>query len=146
MESSGKVVAINGKKVTLRMYRESTCSHCSGCGEDTKVAKELVLEVDQDVEIGDIVTFQMKDSKFLKIGFLVYIVPIIMMIIGFNVGTKLGYTEKGSAALSFLFLAITFGVIHLIDRFLVKEKVQMEVLKVEKDDGQIDQDTCDVKH
>lgn len=145
MKSSGKVIAIDGNKVTLVMYRESTCSHCSGCGEDTKVAKELTVTVEQRVEIGDIVTFQMKDSKFLKIGFLVYIVPVIMMVIGFNVGTNLGYEEKGAAAMSFLFLVITFLFIHLIDKFLVKEKIQMEVLKVEKDDGEMDQETCNIK-
>lgn len=145
MKSSGKVIAIDGNKVTLVMYRESTCSHCSGCGEDTKVAKELTVTVEQRVEIGDIVTFQMKDSKFLKIGFLVYIVPVIMMVIGFNVGTNLGYEEKGAAAMSFLFLVITFLFIHLIDKFLVKEKIQMEVLKVEKDDGEMNQETCDIK-
>lgn len=145
MKSSGKVIAIDGNKVTLIMYRESTCSHCSGCGEDTKVAKELTVTVEQRVEIGDIVTFQMKDSKFLKIGFLVYIVPVIMMVIGFNVGTRLGYEEKGAAGMSFLFLVITFLFIHLIDKFLVKEKIQMEVLKVEKDDGEMNQENCNIK-
>jgi len=145
MKSSGKVIAIDGNKVTLIMYRESTCSHCSGCGEDTKAAKELTITVEQRVEIGDIVTFQMKDSKFLKIGFLVYVVPVIMMVVGFNVGTRLGYGEKGSAGMSFLFLAITFLLIHLIDKFLVKEKIQMEVLKVEKDNGEMNQETCNIK-
>lgn len=145
MESSGKVVAINGKKVTLLMYRESTCSHCTGCGEDTKVAKELIIVVEKKVEIGDIVTFQMKDSKFLKIGFLVYVFPIIMMVIGYNVGVKIGYSEKGSAGMSFLFLAITFLCIHLIDKFLVKDKIKMEVLNVEKDNGEMNKETCDIK-
>lgn len=142
MESSGRVIAIQGDKVTLKMYKENSCSHCSGCGDSAKTSKELVVEIKEQVSMGDIVTFQLKDSKFLKIGFVVYILPIIMMVVGFNVGTKIGYTEKGSAAMSFLFLAGTFLVIHIVDKFLVKEKIKMEILKIEKGEEVVEKATC----
>lgn len=145
MISSGKVTEINGNKVKLKMYRESSCAHCSGCGDASKLSRELELEIKQKVEIGDIVTFELEDGKMLKIGFLVYIVPILMMILGFYISTRLGYTEKIGALISFLFLVIAFLIVHLIDKFLVKEKVQMNVLKVEKDTEEILQDSCSSK-
>lgn len=145
MISSGKVTEINGNKVKLKMYRESSCAHCSGCGDASKLSRELELEIKQKVEIGDIVTFELEDGKMLKIGFLVYIVPILMMILGFYISTRLGYPEKIGALISFLSLVIAFLIVHLIDKFLVKEKVQMNVLKVEKDTEEILQDSCSSK-
>ena len=73
MESSGKVTSINGKKIKVMMFKESSCAHCSGCGEASKLTREIELEYNphkQKIEIGDIVTFELADSKMLKIGFL----------------------------------------------------------------------------
>ena len=50
------------------------------CGDANKLARELDVTYDGEIEIGDIVTFELEDSKMLKIGFTVYIAPIIMMI------------------------------------------------------------------
>lgn len=148
MESSGKVTSINGKKIKVKMFKESSCAHCSGCGEASKLTREIELEYNphkQKIEIGDIVTFELADSKMLKIGFLVYVLPIIMMIFGFTVSTMLGNSERQSVLFSFLSLAITFLLIHLYDRFIVKEKVNMDITRVEKDNKDFDIDSCSVK-
>ncbi|WP_300328863.1 SoxR reducing system RseC family protein [Fusobacterium sp.] len=148
MESSGKVTKIEGKKLVVKMFKESSCAHCSGCGDASKLTREIELEYNpkkQEIEVGDIVTFELADSKMLKIGFLVYVLPIIMMVAGFSISNMMGRTEGESVLVSFATLVVTFLLIHLYDRFVVKEKVNMDITRIEKDNGEFDIDSCKTK-
>ncbi|WP_300357794.1 SoxR reducing system RseC family protein [Fusobacterium sp.] len=142
MTSNGKVIGINGNKIKLRMFKESSCAHCSGCGEANKLARELEITYDGNVEIGDIVTFELEDMKMLKIGFIVYILPILMMIVGFFISKKMGAEEKLSVLVSFIFLIGSFACLHIYDKYFVKEKVDMRVVAVEKDTETFSADSC----
>lgn len=142
MKSSGKVTEVNGNKIKVKMFKESSCAHCSGCGDASKLTRELDLFYNGEVEIGDIVTFELEDAKMLKIGFLVYILPIIMMLIGFVISSKMGNSEKTSVFISFGFLIISFICLHIYDKYFVKEKVQMVVTAVEKDTQDFISDSC----
>ena len=146
MKSNGKVIGINGNKIKLKMFKESSCAHCSGCGDANKLARELDVTYDGEVEIGDIVTFELEDSKMLKIGFTVYIAPIIMMILGYTISSKMGGTEKANVLVSFAFLVISFVCLHIYDKYFVKEKVEMKVTAVEKGTELIDTDNCTGKN
>lgn len=142
MKSSGKVTEVNGNKIKVKMFKESSCAHCSGCGDASKLTRELDLSYNGEVEIGDLVTFELEDAKMLKIGFLVYILPIIMMLIGFVISSKMGNSEKTSVFISFGFLIISFICLHIYDKYFVKEKVQMVVTAVEKDTQEFTSDSC----
>ena len=142
MKSSGKVTEVNGNKIKVKMFKESSCAHCSGCGDASKLTRELDLFYNGEVEIGDIVTFELEDAKMLKIGFIVYILPIIMMLIGFVISSKMGNSEKTSVFISFGFLIISFICLHIYDKYFVKEKVQMVVTAVEKDTQDFTSDSC----
>ena len=146
MKSNGKVIGINGNKIKLKMFKESSCAHYSGCGDANKLARELDVTYDGEVEIGDIVTFELEDSKMLKIGFTVYIAPILMMILGYTISSKMGGTEKANVLVSFAFLVISFICLHIYDKYFVKEKVEMKVTAVEKGTELIDADNCTGKN
>ncbi len=146
MKSNGKVIGINGNKIKLKMFKESSCAHCSGCGDANKLARELDVTYDGEVEIGDIVTFELEDSKMLKIGFTVYIAPIIMMILGYTISSKMGGEEKINVLVSFAFLVISFICLHIYDKYFVKEKVEMKVTAVEKGTELMDADSCTGKN
>ena len=128
------------------MFKESSCAHCSGCGDANKLARELDVTYDGEVEIGDIVTFELEDSKMLKIGFTVYIAPILMMILGYTISSKMGGTEKVNVLVSFAFLVISFICLHIYDKYFVKEKVEMKVTAVEKGTELMDADSCTGKN
>ena len=146
MKSNGKVIGINGNKIKLKMFKESSCAHCSGCGDANKLARELDVTYDGEVEIGDIVTFELEDSKMLKIGFTVYIAPILMMILGYTISSKIGGTEKVNVLVSFAFLVVSFICLHIYDKYFVKEKVEMKVTAVEKGAELMDADNCTGKN
>ena len=78
----------------------------------------------------------------LKIGFTVYIAPILMMILGYTISSKMGGTEKVNVLVSFAFLVISFICLHIYDKYFVKEKVEMKVTAVEKGTELIDADSC----
>ncbi|MCI6153265.1 SoxR reducing system RseC family protein [Fusobacterium perfoetens] len=148
MESSGKVTKINGRKITVKMFKESSCAHCSGCGEANKLTREIELDFnpkEREIKVGNIVTFELEDSKMLKIGFLVYVIPVIMMVVGFGIGSYLGKSEGVSVLYSFIGLFLTFLVIHLYDKFIVKEKVSMNITKVEEDTKDNEVSNCSTK-
>ena len=107
------------------------------------MARELELNYKGDVEIGDIVTFELADGKMLRIGFIVYILPILMMIVGYFISSKLGGAEKINVLISFIFLILSFAGLHIYDRFFVKKKVQMNVIKVEKPSDIEMMDSCE---
>ncbi len=146
MKSNGKVIGINGNKIKLKMFKESSCAHCSGCGDANKLARELDITYDGEVEIGDIVTFELEDSKMLKIGFTVYIAPILMMILGYTISSKMGGAEKINVLVSFAFLVISFICLHIYDKYFVKEKVEMKVTAVERGTELMDADSCTGKN
>lgn len=146
MKSNGKVIGINGNKIKLKMFKESSCAHCSGCGDANKLARELDVTYDGEIEIGDIVTFELEDSKMLKIGFTVYIAPIIMMILGYTISSKMRGEEKINVLVSFAFLVISFICLHIYDKYFVKEKVEMKVTAVEKGIEFMDADSCTGKN
>ena len=132
--------------IKLKMFKESSCAHCSGCGDANKLARELDVTYDGEIEIGDIVTFELEDSKMLKIGFTVYIAPIIMMILGYTISSKMGGEEKINVLVSFAFLVISFICLHIYDKYFVKEKVEMKVTAVEKGTELMDADSCTGKN
>ena len=82
----------------------------------------------------------------LKIGFTVYIAPILMMILGYTISSKMGGTEKANVLVSFAFLVISFVCLHIYDKYFVKEKVEMKVTAVEKGTELIDADNCTGKN
>lgn len=142
MKSNGKVIEINGNKIKLKMFKESSCAHCSGCGDANKLARELELTYNGDVEVGDIVTFELEDAKMLKIGFMVYVAPILMMILGYFISSKMGNSEKTSVFTSFGFLIVSFVCLHIYDKYFVKEKVEMVVTAVEKGVEEFNAESC----
>ena len=142
MKSNGKVIEINGNKIKLKMFKESSCAHCSGCGDANKMARELELTYNGEVEVGDIVTFELEDSKMLKIGFIVYVLPILMMIAGYFISNRLGHSETTSVLISLGFLIISFVCLHIYDKYFVKEKVEMVITAVEKESELFNAEDC----
>lgn len=145
MKSNGKVIEINGNRIKLKMFKESSCAHCSGCGDANKMARELEVTYDGEVELGDIVTFELEDAKMLKIGFIVYVLPVIIMILGFVIFMKLGFSENTSVFGAFAFLVLSFVGLHIYDKFFVKEKVEMKVTAVERGNEEFNIESCGSK-
>lgn len=125
MQNSGIIKKINKNCITVSMYKETACSHCNNCSD--KITNEITFFTDVNVEVGDIVTFEMDDRQVLKAASIVYILPIIFMILGYFLGDKLGLSEAYCILTSFLSLIISFIGIYFYDKNIVKKEMENEI-------------------
>lgn len=129
MVNSGVVTRVNGHNITVHLYKESACAHCSKCGDKEKMASLFEFRCQQEVEAGDTITFEIEDNSVLSIAALVYIVPIFFMIGGYYLSSTLGFSEGLSILTSFLGLILSFLGIHLYDK-KKGDKVINESIKI----------------
>lgn len=113
----GIVRKLNKNTVDVEIHRSSACGEsCASCGlcpgTETITAAENTL----NAVVGDRVIIDMSDKKVLGAAFLVYIIPIIMLIIGYAVGSAVFHKESIAIVSGFLLMVLTFAVIILIDK------------------------------
>lgn len=135
MESKGIVTKINGNNITVKLYKEAACLHCSVCQGEKKFSKDFQFVTEQEVSIGDIITFSIEGSKVAKVALIVYILPLIGMFVGyFFASLVLKWEEDKSALMSFVFLVISFVLLFLYDKLYRKKYTNsdIEIVGIEK--------------
>ncbi|MGL5088425.1 MAG: SoxR reducing system RseC family protein [Cetobacterium sp.] len=135
MKSSGLVKEKNGNKLTVSIYKESACSHCNNCSDSSKISNTLVFICeDSDIKVGNIIKFEMEDNKIFKAAFIVYIIPLIFMFLGYFLGDKLNLTEGKRILMSFGSLVLAFLGVFIYDKIIVKNKIEkfINIIEVEK--------------
>ncbi|HEC61512.1 MAG TPA: hypothetical protein ENI27_04590 [bacterium] len=138
VEEIGTVIKSGGGKARVRINRSDKCSSCHGCLL-AEGGKFLIIEVIDsfDTATGDRVKIETKAGGAAKSGFILYILPLISLFSGYLIGSKLvsllgGSATEGWGILSaFLFMALTYGAIYLLQkRFVRKHSLQMRVVKI----------------
>ncbi|MGX6591559.1 SoxR reducing system RseC family protein [Cetobacterium ceti] len=134
MKKNGMVKSLDNNYATLSIFKESACSHCSKCSESNKIANEIRIKNENNLEIGDIVTFEMEDGLILRAALLVYILPIILFFLGYFVGDFFKFSEVIKIFMSFLFLVLSFLGLYFYDRKIVKNTLEKEIhiISIEK--------------
>ena len=136
--------ALENDQFLIQIYKDSACSHCSGCGDASKITKEEIFTIkDRKAEIGDILTFEIESKKILSAALLVYVFPIFAMISGYLLSNSAGTSEGWSIFYSFLALIVSFLIIFLYDKFFAKKKIEkdIKILSIEKNDDK-NQNSC----
>lgn len=91
IESFATVVAVNAHRVTVHYERREACGHCdqaSSCslsaGGNSADAKSQLIEIDTDVPVcvGQQVRIGIPEKKLLNTVFLVYGLPLLLVLIG----------------------------------------------------------------
>jgi sigma-E factor negative regulatory protein RseC len=123
MVNTGIVKAIEKDgRVRVQIYKESACSHCSGCSESSKISREDIFTIDEEVQVGDLISFEIDTKEIMRAALLVYILPIAAMILGYLLGSYLNKSEGTCIAYSFSAFILTFGILFLYDRLVLKKK------------------------
>jgi positive regulator of sigma E activity len=86
---------------------------------------------------GDRVKIEARAGSAAKSGFILYILPLISLFIGYLFGSKLvsllgsSATEGWGILSAFLFMALTYLAIYLSQRrFVLKHSLQMRIMKI----------------
>ena len=118
--------------VWVKTQRAKTCSHCEAkddCQTMNSHMEEMEVEVDNTIgaQEGDLVMLSMPTGSLLQLSFLMYIVPIILMIIGGVLGQKIAPIIQWdetfcSVTFSLVCFALTIFGIRLLSFKLVKNQ------------------------
>lgn len=142
MNEEGCITKVIGNKAWVLAQRNSMCESCDHKASCTPMGGDKRIEIEAlntaNAKIGDRVVVSLNTSSFMKIAFLVYMLPLISLIIGvvtgLNFGRHYGYNEELSSLLTGLsFFAVTFLVIKRISKKMSNQRKYMpEITKIIK--------------
>lgn len=120
MNKNGIVENIDGNKVTVRIQRDSSCGeNCAMC--NACPGKNMMITVDTDIPLlkGDMVKLETNTKYVLLSAFAVYILPIVLLIVGYVCST--------------LYVGLALMVISFIILFFIDKKINTKhLIKVSK--------------
>lgn len=105
----------------------SNCGNCESCifqSELKTLAKNSI-----DARPGQKVIIESKSSKIYKAAMLVYILPMILMVLGYALGAALSAGEGLGIALGFAGLIAGAALIVLSERRKNKEPITFEIVE-----------------
>ncbi len=120
-----------GAKALVKTIKSKSCDSCDSkdsCSETSKAQEmTILLENSLNASIGDLVIVGFKTAPLLKITFLLYIFPIILLIAGAAAGEALSTAINTDPSLTslisgFLCFAVSFVVIRIINNAWANKK------------------------
>ncbi|MGB9682082.1 MAG: SoxR reducing system RseC family protein [bacterium] len=114
--SNGKVVRKDGDMVDILVARSERCKSCGLCfsmGNDKILIR---VKTDSPVEIGEEVRIFTEDRYVILSAFILYIVPVIALILGYFLGSIFSNKEPFKIVSGFLFMGLAFIFNRFIDK------------------------------
>jgi sigma-E factor negative regulatory protein RseC len=117
----GIVTRVTPTGAWVKTARTEACAHCEARGSCHTVAEGEEMEVETlnpaGAAVGDRVVLTFETGPFLKASFLLYVLPVLMMVVGGFAGQRLGPAvgleeSAAAAAGAFSFLAVTFAFVR----------------------------------
>ncbi|KDE70476.1 hypothetical protein FUSO6_04280 [Fusobacterium necrophorum DAB] len=127
MENKGIVQKIEGNRITVKLFKDSSCSHCNQCHGASKYGKDFEFETDKKAKVGDLVTLEIAEKEVIKAAAIAYIFPPLMMIAGYLLADRLGFSENHSILGSFIGLGLAFLGLFLYDKLFAKKTIEEEI-------------------
>lgn len=115
----GIVIKTHDNAAVVKTVKSSACEGCSSRGSCNSMGENDEMEVEAineaGAKVGDRIVLNLETGPLLKVTFLLYVFPIILLLIGAAIGqriaTMLGMDSSGLSVLvgfTFLFAAVLF--------------------------------------
>jgi len=126
IEEQARVVSVSNKQVSVEIQRQSTCGSCSAkstCG--TSLLDKLFgqrkqrysVTSEMDLKVGDTIVIGIDENAYLRGSFVVYSLPLILMLLAAIAAESLAGNQSGEFA-SIIGAAIGFVVgLYVVNRF-----------------------------
>ena len=120
MIKSGIVDSIENSKITIKIERDSSCGdNCAMCNACPGKEMFITTYTKENFNVGDYVRLETNTSLILLSAFLVYILPIILLIVGYVIIS--------------LYFGLALMVISFIILFIYDKKINIKhMVKVSK--------------
>lgn len=108
MNKQGVVEKIEGNKVTIRVTRDSSCGeNCAMCNACPGKNMLITLNTHISLSVNDKVMIETNSKYVLTSAFMVYILPIILLIMGYATFTLY---------IGLIFMVSSFVILSFIDK------------------------------
>jgi sigma-E factor negative regulatory protein RseC len=125
----GEVTGVHGERATVKIKASKSCERCRLC---TRISDtEMIVEAYtvKPVNIGDHVVLGFRTGIIIQSAFILYLIPLISLILGYYAGKFLfrafiisGKEELFPALTSLVFLFVAFIPIRLYDKKKEKDR------------------------
>ena len=113
MNKNGVVEKVEGTKVTVRIQRDSACGeNCAMCNACPGKDMLVTIETDTKLASGDKVRLETNTKTVLLSAFCTYILPIVLLIIGYAIHTLY---------LGIILMIFSFTILLQVDKKLRKK-------------------------
>lgn len=129
MRETGVIISEKQNQVTVQIIRGDKCKGCNLCDATGPNQMQLVANNSFGAKIGDTVEVEVPPGKVLGYSFILFIIPIIMMIAGYFVGTSFSSGSEGVGIIGSLTgLALSFLIIKFLDSQLGSSDQSAQVI------------------
>ena len=84
-EQQGIVIELNGNIAKVKVARHSHCENCGACPGSSAMIVEVINDI--GAREGQKVIFQIKEEGMVKAAFIVYLLPLLLVIVGVVIGS-----------------------------------------------------------
>ncbi|MDP8206872.1 MAG: SoxR reducing system RseC family protein [Candidatus Electryonea clarkiae] len=129
VQETAKIISIDGKTAKAQLEVNNACGECGSKGfchpsEGTKPT----IEINNDImaNAGDMVSLEISPSSRIGSSFIVFGIPILMLVIGAISGETLGSSGQDSVVVGAI-AGLAFGlvVVNIINR-LMKQSIRIK--------------------
>lgn len=129
MKEDGVVLELKDDMAIVQVKRSSACDNCKCChvADQAEFMSAKALNKVQ-AKVGDRVVIEIEQKEVLAASAIVYIVPIILMILGYVLGSYLGkvffktYSQEVGIIFGFTFLAFSYLIVMLTEKRAAKTR------------------------
>lgn len=119
---TGKIVEENdGTKVVVEVQRGGACGHCqqkNSCGMGESGSLLLSIQTDRSFKKGDVVVVEISKSEFYSSLFIVYMLPIFLMLLVASVAVFCGLSDLYAALFTLGVPAIYFLILKMLNKHI----------------------------
>lgn len=130
----GRVLSVKDGLAEVEIIKEGNCEEC-GAASICKMkdgSKSITVIDNIGIQPGEIIKFAIEGDTLLKTSFLLYGVPLVLLIIGIFGGMQIfkdnNQKEFLSFALAIILILIFFGVFYLFQRKEGKKEVLPKII------------------
>ncbi len=132
MKTNGKISKILPSNLAEVICEPNqACEKCKGCS--MAGSGEIIVQAANEVgaKVGDRVEIDVPEAEGIKAALIIFIFPIIGLLVGYFIAQRFSETESAGVLGALMFMALTFLVLNLYDRYIrSKNKCIAKITKI----------------
>ena len=137
MTQTAKVKQILSPEIAMvAVKRVSACAHdCSKCASGGCMMMEhpdLTVRAynGPEAQVGDVVIVESSSKSILSMAAVVYLLPMVLLIFGYIVGSMMGFGEMGSFLIGSLLFMVSIFISIALNRYVQKKAIQFHITRI----------------